>query len=156
MQPAKPQAGEIDRHVADLWKAFDAIGRVDQLRFIHDACLRLGLDPLKMASPAAFRLADEEPELDAELPAEVAPATDDAAEDSQAEQRVDAADFGAEDLQVADVDASEDADQEPGGAMKCACCNMGFESGDQPQMIDGPPYHRVCALLAKSPLMTAE
>ena len=114
--------------------------RFDQLRFIHYACRRLGLDPLMMAPPGAFGLADEEAELAVDLPAEVALAPDDAAV-AQSEQGDDAADLGAEDLQDAGDDISEAADHEPGGATKCAYCNMEVESGDQRQMIDGRLYH---------------
>src|SRR5918996_2571388 len=100
--------------------------RFDQLRFIHYACRRLGLDPLLMGPRAAFGLADEEAELAVNLPAEGMPATDptavahaeerDEAAVAQSEQGDDAADLGAEDLQDAGDDISEAADHEPGGA----------------------------------------
>ena len=128
-----------------------------------------------MAPAAVFGLADEEPDLAADVPVEVAPATDDAAVDLQAEQRDDATDLGAEDLQQADEDVSEAADQEPnganpdaehlqeagvgsseaaddepGGATKCAYCTMEFYSSDERVMIYGRFYHAdLCAKFAK-------
>jgi hypothetical protein len=72
-------------------KAFNALGRRDQLRFIHGACLHVGLDPLKMAPRALFGLPDEEPESAVHLLAEVPPATHDAA-DLGAESPQDAGD----------------------------------------------------------------
>jgi hypothetical protein len=114
--------------------------RFDQLRFIHYACRRLGLDPLMMAPPGAFGLADEEAELAVDLPAEVALAPDDAAV-AQAEQGDAAADLGADDLQDAGDDVYEAADQEPGGATKCAYCNFDVESGDERHVINGQLYH---------------
>ena len=161
-QPAKQQDGELGSQLEGMWNSFNASGRAAQLRFIHDACLHLGFDPLKMASPAAFGLADEEPELAEDLPAERAPATDDAAVDSEAEQDDaavaqaeqgddaavaeaeqgdDAADIGAEDLQDAGDDVPETADQEPGAATKCAYCNADFWSGDQRHLVNGRLYH---------------
>ena len=164
---AKPQAGEIGSQIEDLWKAFDAIGRADKLRFIHDACLGLGLDPLKMASPTLFGLADEGPESAVDLTAEGAPATADAAVDSQAdeqdeatvaqaEQGDDAADIGAEDPQDAGDDVPEGADHEPGGATKCAYCNQGLYSGDQRQLVNGRLYHGFCVEDAKQIAIAAE
>ena len=126
-QPAKPQDAEIE----DLWKAFDAIGKPYQLRFVHDASRHLGLDPLKMAPPAAFGLTDEEPELDVSPRAEVAPATEGAVAEqaeqgheaavaqpkeedeaalAQADQGNDGGKFGAEDLQDAGDDAADAVD----------------------------------------------
>jgi hypothetical protein len=61
------------------------------------------------ASDRPFEVADEEPELDVELPAGVAPAADAAAEDSRAEQR-DEEDSGAENLQDAGDDAVDAVD----------------------------------------------
>jgi hypothetical protein len=96
--PAQPSALPArDRLKEDLWKVFNAVGRADQLRFIYDACLHHGLDPLRMAPPAAFGLAEENPELTARLAVEVPPATDDATVSAQAEQRDDVADPGTED-----------------------------------------------------------
>jgi hypothetical protein len=60
--PAEPYAGEIDSRVEALWKAFDAIGRTYQLRFVYYACIRLGLRPLRMAPRLEFQLAKDEPE----------------------------------------------------------------------------------------------
>jgi hypothetical protein len=97
--PADPHAGEIGSKIEGVWKAYNALGRKPQLRFIHDASLRLGLDPLKMAPAAAFGLADEDPDLAEVEPAEVAPATHGAAV-AQSGEREDAAELGAEDLQV--------------------------------------------------------
>lgn len=71
--PAEPHAGEIDSQIEALWKAFNAIGRTYQLRFIDDACVGLGLDPLKMAPPTAFGLADEESEPAEDLTARGCP-----------------------------------------------------------------------------------
>ena len=88
-----------------------------------------------MAPPAEFGPADEEPELGVDLPTEVALATDDAPV-AHAEQRDDAADLGAEDLQDAGGGVSKAAAQEPGGATKCAYCNIEFESGDQLQVFN--------------------
>lgn len=219
--PAKPEAAEAGSKFEEAWKAFDALGRKHQLRFIHDACLHVGFDPLKMAPRAEFGLADEEPELaedrpadvvpaidgdpvvqpeewddaadmgvenlqdrdddlseaaDAEArgavdaPAGVAPATHDAAA-AQAEQRDDAAGLGAEDVQDADDDASEGAEQEdrgaedlqgadhdvskaaeqqPGDATKCAYCGVEFSSIDPPEMKYGRLYHLdTCVKYAK-------
>jgi hypothetical protein len=162
----------------DFWKAFNAIGREHQLRLIHDACLRLGLDPLRMAPPAVFGLAEEDPAPAVDLPAEVPPATDDAAVAAQAEQRDDVADVGTDDLQDAADDVSEAADQVnlgadelqddnddvseaahqvPGDAMRCAYCHAGFSDGDPPEMVDGQFYHRKLCLEHVKPIaITAE
>ena len=105
-----------------------------------------------------------------DVSAEVAPATDDAA-GVHTEQRDDAAELGAEDLQVADDEAFEDADdvaedaeavdQEDLGAedlqhagddvskaadqepsgATCAYCNHPFGSLDQRHVINGRLYH---------------
>lgn len=56
---------------------------------------------------------------------------------AQAEQGDDGADLGAADLQDAGGDDSESADQEPGGATKCAYCGEPFSSADPPVMKDG-------------------
>ena len=74
--PAKPEAAEAGSKFEEAWKAFDALGRKHQLRFIHDACLHVGFDPLEMAPRAEFGLADEEPELAEDRPADVVPAID--------------------------------------------------------------------------------
>jgi hypothetical protein len=138
-----------------------------------------------MAPPAVFGLADEEPELAEDLPAEVAPTTDDPV--ARSEERDDTAELGAEHLQVPDDEASKDTDvgsddaddlaskhadddaaehaddnaaedadddahhdisettdQEPGGAMKCAYCNIKLESGDQLEEFNGKLYHGFC------------
>jgi hypothetical protein len=185
-QPAKLRAADIGSKIEDLWKALDAIGtfdaiaRKEQHRLIHKFCLGLRLDPPKMARPAAFGLVEEEPELAADLPAEVAPTTDDAP-GAYAEQQDDAADVGAEDLQDADEDVSEAADQEPnganldaehlqdagvgssgaakqepGGATKCAYCTMEFYSSDERVMIHGRLYHAdLCVKFAKPPIAIA-
>jgi ParB-like nuclease domain len=121
--PAKPEATEADSKFEVARKAYDALDSADKFQFVYYACLQIGLDALKMAPPAGFGLADEGPELDENAPAAVAPATDDAAV-VQAEPGDDGADLGAEDLQVADGDGSEDtaddaadaADQENLGA----------------------------------------
>jgi len=131
---AKPGAAEIGSQIEALWKAFDGIGKANQLRFIYYACLRLGLDPSKMASPAEFGLADEESEADVGLPVDVAPATDDAVAErvehedevavaqakeeyeaalAQAEKGDDGAESGAENLQDTSDHPSEVADEEP-------------------------------------------
>jgi ParB-like nuclease domain len=98
--PAESHAGEIGNKIEAARKAFDALASKDQLRFIHDVCLHVGLDPLKMASPAVFGLTEEESELAVELPAEVALATDGAA------------DLSAEDLPDAGAAAFQAAEQE--------------------------------------------
>jgi hypothetical protein len=135
-QPAGLGAGDIDSRIEDLWKAFTAVDRTYQLRFIHDACVGLGLDPLKMAPAALFGLAEEEHELAVNLPAEVASATGNAAQDSlatnderddslstddgtvdsQAEPQDESADLGAEHLPDTGDNVSEAADQEHLGA----------------------------------------
>jgi hypothetical protein len=109
--PAKPEAAEAGSKFEEVWESFNTLSRVDQLRLIHAACLHVGLDPLKMASPTVFGLAEEEPELDENAPAAVAPATDVAAA-AAAEPGEDGADLGAKDLQIADDDGSEDADDD--------------------------------------------
>jgi ParB-like chromosome segregation protein Spo0J len=114
--PAEPQAPEVDSPIEALWKGFDAIEKAEQLRFIYYACLGLGLNPLKMASRAAFGLLDEEPELVVDQPGEAAPAIDDAPVGAQAEQQDEGADVVTEDLQGADDGASQAATQEPGAA----------------------------------------
>jgi len=132
--PAESHVEETGSKIEAARKAFDALARKDQLRFIHDACLHLGLNPLKMAPPAAFGLADAEPDLHAELRAEVAPAADDAAAEqaehggeaavaqakeedeaalAKADQGNDGAESGAEDLQDASEHDSGVADEEP-------------------------------------------
>jgi hypothetical protein len=86
-----------------------------------------------------------------------ATSTDDVALDLQAEQQDDAVDLGAEDLQDAGDDVSEAVDQQPDGAARCASCNLLFESGEEPEMINGRPYHHeVCAKFAKSIAIAAE
>ena len=69
-----------------------------------------------MASPAAFRLVTEEPELALELPAQTAVATDDAPVGPQPEQQDDVGGRRVEDLQDAYHDVSEAANQQPGAA----------------------------------------
>ena len=64
--------------------------------------------------------------------------TDDVAVNLQAEQQDDAIDVGTEDL------------QHSGDATRCASCNMLFESGEEPEMINGRPYHAdVCTKFLK-------
>ena len=175
--PAESHAAEIGSKIEAARKAFDALARKDQLRFIHDVCLRLELDPLKMAPPAAFGLADEEPELNVELPAQVAPATDDvlseqaehggeaavahAEEDDeaaavQADQGDNGAEFDAEDLQDIGDDVPEAADPDL-GVSKCAHCKEPFLSGYPPRMKYGRLYHRMdCVNHAKPIAIAAE
>lgn len=75
------------------------------------------------------------------LPAEVAPAADDAPVDLQAEQQEDAADMGAEDLHDAGDNVPEAAD--PGiGVTKCAHCKKPLLSTDLPRKKYGRLYHR--------------
>ena len=62
-----------------------------------------------------------------------ATSTNDVAVDLQAEQQDDAACLVTEDLQNAGDNFSEAADEEPGGAMRCASCDMLFESGEEPE-----------------------
>jgi hypothetical protein len=160
--PAEAAAGEIDSPIEAWLKAFDALGRTYQLRLVYHACIRLGLDPSKMAPLAEFGLDDEESELDVELPAEFAPATNDAVpeqaehgdeatvahaeDDDEAEavtgqSRDNRAEFGAEDLQDAGDDAPDAADPEI-GVTKCAYCKKPLLSSDLPRMKYGRLYHR--------------
>ncbi len=82
--------------------------------------------------------------------------SDAAAVDPQPEQQDDAADLGTEHQDSAE-DVLEAADKEPGGATKCAYCNMAFESGDQRQMMDGRLYHRgLCAKYGTQIAIAAE
>jgi hypothetical protein len=150
--PTKPPAAEVDSQIEDLWQAFEGMDRTHQLRFIYCACLRLGLDALRMAPPAEYGLVDEDPELAVELPAEVGPASDDAAADLH-EQRDDAED-PCEDLQD-DGDAPE-ARQEVGGAARCGYCRFLIEGLDRRQMFDGRLYHADCVKYAKRISVAAE
>jgi hypothetical protein len=154
-QPAVPPAAEIDRLMEGFWKAFNAIGREHQLLLIHDACLRLGLDPLRMAPPAVFGLAEEDPEPAVDLPAEVPPATDDAAVAVPAEQRDDVADVGTDDLQDAADDMPEAARQVPGDPTKCAYCHARFSDGDPSVRLNGRFYHRKLWLEHVKPIAIA-
>jgi hypothetical protein len=121
------------------------------------------------ASERPFEVADEEPELDVELPAGVAPAADAAAEDSRAEQR-DAEDSGAEDLQDAGDDAVDAVDLgveelqmaattfprlPTRSPATCADCHDRFSSGDPSEVIDGRLYHRRDCAEAGSRIATA-
>jgi hypothetical protein len=115
-----------------------------------------------MARPAVFGLVAEESELDAELPAEVAPATDDAVPEqteygdeaavAHAEEDDEAArcrpirgdngaEFDAEDLQDAGDDVPDAAAPEI-GVKKCAHCKKPFLSVDLPRKKYGRLYHR--------------
>jgi ParB-like chromosome segregation protein Spo0J len=115
----------------------------------------VGAEDLQDASAAVSQVADQEPELAVDIPAEVAPATN-VPVDSLAEPQDDAANLGAEHLQNADVGGSEAANQEPGGATKCASCTMEFYSSDERVMIYGRPYHAdLCAKFAKPPIAIA-
>jgi DNA-binding MarR family transcriptional regulator len=143
-------AADVDGQLEDLWKTFDALGRTHQLRFIHAACLGLGLDPVKMAPPAVFGLADDDPEPAVEPP--VAP--DDSAVGSDAGQGDDAADNGAEDLQDAGHNATE-VGEKPGGPVKCGYCPFLIEGLDQRSMVAGRPYHADCAKYAKPTAIAA-
>jgi hypothetical protein len=165
--PAQPSALPArDRLKEDLWKVFNAVGRADQLRFIYDACLHHGLDPLRMAPPAAFGLAGGNPELTARLPVEVPQATDDATVAAQAEQRDDVAHPGTEDPQDAGDNLSEAPDQGDLGAdelqnddavpdathqvrraaTKCRLYDEGFTPCDPAEMFNGHFYHRKLCL----------
>ena len=160
--PAEPHAGEIDSQIEAWLKAFDTFGETYQFRLAYLVCIRLGLDPLKMAPPAVFGLDRAEPELAVGLPAEGAPAADDDlpeqaepgdeaavahAEDHdeaaavQANQGDNGAEFGAEDLQDAGDDVPDAAD--PGiGVTKCAHCKKPLLSSDLPRKKYGRLYPR--------------
>ena len=147
--PAEPHAGATGSKIEVARKAFDALDSADKPQLVYYACLQIGLDPLKMAPPAAFGLAEEEPELDVGLPTKVAPATDAVAEQVEngdevglagPEQGDDGADLGAEDLPVGDDDGSEgtadgvseSADQENLGAEDLQDAGEGIaEAADQ-------------------------
>jgi hypothetical protein len=182
--PAESHAGEIDSEIEEVWRAFSALSERKQLKIMLRACQLRGW-ALRMGRARRVPAVDEEPELAVNSPAEVPPATHDAAE-VQTEQPDAAADLAAEDLQVADDDGSDDAaadvaeaadqeedpgaeglenagdavpeaaNQEPGGAVKCAYCTMPFEGGDECVMIYGRPYHAdLCAKFAKPPIAIA-
>ena len=130
-----------------------------------------------MAPPEVFGVTDHAAEPAVNFPAESAPETDDAVAEleewddvavtqseqgdeaavGQAEQGDDAADLGAEDLQDAGDDVPEAADQEHGGATKCAYCNADFWSGDQRHLVNGGLYHDgFCLEYAKQIAIAAE
>jgi hypothetical protein len=175
---------EIDSEIEEVWRAFSALSERKQLKIMLRACQLRGW-ALRMGRARRVPAVDEEPELAVDSPAEVPPATEAAAE-VQPEQPDAAADLATEDLQVADDDGSDDAaagvakaadqeedpgaedlenagdavpeaaNQEPGGAVKCAYCTMPFKGGDECVMIYGRPYHAdLCAKFAKPPIAIA-
>ena len=79
----------------------------------------------------------------------------DAVADAEPEEQDDA-DLGAENLQDTDDDVPEGADQEPGGATKCAYCNQDLYDGDQRQVINGRLYHGFCVENGKRLAIAAE